>query len=252
MSPASPIVLEICANSLPSALEAQEGGADRVELCDNLLEGGTTPSYATLLKARELLHIQLYPIIRPRGGDFLYTDLEFEVMRSDIRMCKQIGCNGVVVGMLLQDGSLDIERLRILMEEAWPMGVTFHRAFDMCSHPEEVLESLIDLGVERILSSGQRRNALEGAPQLARWHQQAAGRIGIMAGSGVRVHNIATIRHQTGIEEFHSTAQKTLSSRMSYRNAEAQMSEGGKEYDIQQTDQDTVRHLRAAAEAPLD
>lgn len=247
MSDARPIVLEICANSLASALEAQLGGADRVELCDNLKEGGTTPSYATLVKARELLQLQLYPIIRPRGGDFLYSDLELEIMREDIRFAKQLGCDGVVIGLLKKDGSIDAAGTGRLVEEAWPLGVTFHRAFDLCRNPEESLETLIELGIERILSSGQRRTAQEGAEQLARWHQQAAGRIRIMAGSGVRPHNIADIRKRSGIEEFHSSAQRSIPSQMDYRNKEALMSEGGKEYEHLQTDREMVRALRTAA-----
>ena len=247
MSNTPPIVLEICANSLASALEAQLGGADRVELCDNLMEGGTTPSYATLLKARELLQLQLYPIIRPRGGDFLYSELEFEIMREDIRLAKRLGCDGVVIGLLNRDGSIDTARTGQLVEEAWPLGVTFHRAIDMCRNPEEALETLIELGVERILSSGQRRTAPEGIDQLARWHKQAAGRIRIMAGSGVRPHNIADIRKRSGLEEFHSSAQRSLPSRMDYRNPEALMSEGGSGYELQQTDREIVSALLTAA-----
>lgn len=248
MREVQPIVLEICANSLASALEAQLGGADRVELCDNLLEGGTTPSYATLLKARELLQLQLYPIIRPRGGDFLYSDPEFEIMREDIRLAKRLGCDGVVIGLLKKDGSIDAVRTGRLVEEAWPLGVTFHRAFDMCRNPEEGLETLIELGVERILSSGQRRTALEGAEQLARWHRQAGGRIRIMAGSGVRPNNIAEIRNRSGLEEFHSSAQLSIPSRMDFRNTEALMGESGKEYQHLQTDRELVQSLRTAAE----
>lgn len=212
------ITLEICAGSLHSALAAQEGGADRVELCDNLEEGGTTPGYGTLSRTRDLLHIRLYPIIRPRGGDFLYDDAEFEVMCRDIGICRQLGCNGVVIGMLTQDGGVDVKRTRLLAELAFPMGVTFHRAFDRSRDPFAALEDIIGTGCERILTSGQRPTAPEGAVLIARLVEKAGDRIAIMAGAGVREENIGELVKRTGAREYHSTAKTSRESRMTFFN----------------------------------
>src|SRR3954469_3636648 len=137
------IKLEICANSVASCIAAEQGGAHRIELCDNLLEGGTTPSYATIVLARQKVSIDLYPIIRPRGGDFLYDDLEFAIMEKDVALCKQLGCNGVVIGLLPADGKFDVERTKKLVDLAWPMGVPFHRAFDMTEDPLQALSDII-------------------------------------------------------------------------------------------------------------
>ncbi|PUZ24517.1 copper homeostasis protein [Chitinophaga costaii] len=245
-----PVVLEICANSLASAIAAQQGGAQRVELCDNLLEGGTTPSYATIAMAREQLHIELYPIIRPRGGDFLYDDLEFALMQKDIALCKQLGCNGVVIGLLTADGQVDKVRTKQLVSLAWPMGVTFHRAFDMTVNPIQAMEDIIDTGCERILTSGQRNTATEGAPLLATLVQQAAGRIIIMVGSGVRSHNIASLVTATGANEYHTTAKAYVESRMVYRNPQVSMGgiPGVPEYGIAITQASEVKKIRTEAQ----
>lgn len=238
------IILEICANSLTSALAAQEGGADRVELCDNMAEGGTTPSYGTILKARELLQLQLYPIIRPRGGDFLYNEEEFEVMYADLMMCKKLDCDGVVIGLLTADGNIDIERTNKLVEAAYPLGVTFHRAFDRCRSPFQALEDIIGCGCERILTSGQQPTAPEGAGLLSQLVQKAAGRIVIMPGSGVRPANIGQLVEQTNAAEYHSTAKAAFSGKMAYKNQLA-----AKESNvIPLTDAKIVRSLRAYAE----
>lgn len=238
------IILEICAGSVASALNAQEGGADRVELCASLPEGGTTPSYATIVKARELLTIQLYPIIRPRGGDFLYDDLEYELMCKDIGLCKQAGCDGVVIGILTPEGKVDKKRCRQLVELAWPLGVTFHRAFDRTANPFEALEDIISTGCERILTSGQRPTAPEGAELLAALVREADDRIAIMIGSGVRENNIAELVQKTGAREYHSTAQTTVDSKMEYRNPP--MNEE-KEFSMNITDAAIVRSLREKA-----
>ena len=168
--------MEVCANSVRSALAAQRGGAIRVELCDNLLEGGTTPSYAQIKVAKELLSIQVYPIIRPRGGDFLYDDLEFSLMKADITLCRSLKCDGVVFGILKADGSVDMERCAELIELAKPMKATFRRAFDMSHHLEIALENIIELGFERILTSGGVASALKGASVISKLIEQAAGR----------------------------------------------------------------------------
>lgn len=247
------ITLEICAASVASCIAAQEGGADRIELCDNLLEGGTTPGYATILTAREKVSIALYPIIRPRGGDFLYDETEFSIMKKDIQLCKQAGCDGVVIGLLTPAGKVDKERTRELVELAWPMGVTFHRAFDMTDDPFEALEDIISTGCERILTSGQRNTAPEGAALIAQLVNKAAGRISIMAGSGVREHNIAELVKTSGATEFHTTAKEYIDSHMVYRNPRVSMGgiPGVPEYGIAVTQAEQVKRIRQEAEAVL-
>jgi len=144
--------LEICADSVQSAIDAQKAGASRVELCDNLLEGGTTPSYGTITSARDNLEIGLHVLIRPRAGDFLYSDLEFQIMRRDIKICKECGTDGIVIGILKKEGTIDVERTAELVKLAHPMSVTFHRAFDMCINPEQGLEDIIASGADRVLT----------------------------------------------------------------------------------------------------
>jgi copper homeostasis protein len=243
------ITLEICAGSVASCIAAQEGGAQRIELCDNLLEGGTTPSYATIAVAREKVQLALYPIIRPRGGDFLYDALEFEVMQKDIALCKHLGCDGVVIGILTPDGRVDKDRCKTLVDLAWPMGVTFHRAFDMTANPSEALEDIISIGCERILSSGQRNTAVEGIPLLKTLVQQADGRIAIMAGSGVRSNNIGTLIKETGATEYHTSAKAYVESGMQYRNPQVSMGgiPGVPEYGISLTQAEEVAKILQVA-----
>ncbi len=210
--------LEICAFNLPSALIAQKAGADRIEFCASPEEGGVTSSPGLLRTARELLSIPLYPIIRPRGGDFQYGDEEFRVMLRDIEFCKQLGCDGVVIGMLLADGSIDKRRCTLLVEMAYPMGVTFHRAFDRTANPFEALEDIVSIGCERILTSGQRPVAAEGTDLINELVREANDRILIMPGSGVRSSNIDALTGKTGAVEFHTTARGRKASSMSFVN----------------------------------
>ena len=218
--------LEICAFNLPSALIAQQAGADRIELCAGPEEGGTTPSAGVIRTAREQLRIALYPIIRPRGGDFLFAEEEFRVMMRDIEFCKQVGCNGVVIGMLLADGSVDKARCARLVEAAYPLGVTFHRAFDWAANPFEAMEAIIQIGCERILTSGQRPTAEEGAPLIDQLIREADDRIVIMPGSGVRSANIAGLAEATGAAEFHSSARVLQASAMEFVNVSMKESQG--------------------------
>ena len=155
-------LIEVCAAHVQSAIAAQEGGAKRVELCDNLYEGGTTPGYAAIKVTREKLNIGINVMIRPRGSDFCYSDLEFEMMKEDIKVCKELGVDGVVFGILLPDGNVDIERTNILVELAKPMSITFHRAFDVTPDPFKALEDIIDLGIDRILTAGQKNTVPDG------------------------------------------------------------------------------------------
>jgi copper homeostasis protein len=216
--PPSPVLVEACVDSLESALAAEAGGARRVELCDNLAEGGTTPSAGAIEACCERLGIPVFVMIRPRGGDFLYSDAEFEVMRRDIGWAKRLGAHGVVFGLLRQDGSIDVERTRILVEESRPCAVTFHRAFDVCRDRSEALELLIDLGIERVLTSGQAPTALEGSATIAELVHLANGRIGVLPGGGVDEDNVGQIVATTAVREVHVRSTVCQPSPMRYRN----------------------------------
>ena len=210
--------IEIATSDFPSSKAAVDGGADRIELCDNLSEGGTTQSYGTIKLCREKLDVALFPIIRPRGGDFLYSADEYAIMTQDLRLCKQLGCEGVVIGLLNPDGSIDTVRTKKLVELAYPMEVTFHRAFDRCRDPFEALEQLIQIGCARILTSGQQPAAPDGADLIAQLVQKADDRIIIMPGSGVRKENIRALAEKTGAVEFHSSLRTKVEGGMQYRH----------------------------------
>ena len=204
-------------------MEAQKGGAYRVELCAGIPEGGTTPSYGEIAVAREMLSIKLNVIIRPRGGDFLYSDVEHQAMLRDIEMAKKLGVDGVVIGCLTRDGEIDIERNKELVDAAKGMSVTFHRAFDMCKDPFKSLEQIISLGCERILTSGQQPTAIEGVSLLKELVEKADNRIIIMPGSGVNEDNIDTLAKETNAKEFHFSAREPIDSKMIYRNPDLKM-----------------------------
>lgn len=210
--------LEVIGFTIEGCIKAQLAGASRIELCDNPGEGGTTPSYGFIKAARAHLSIELYPIIRPRGGDFLYSDAEFEIMKTDISICKELGCDGVVFGILNSDGRVDKKKCSQLIQLAYPMGVTFHRAFDRVANAAQALEDIIEIGCERILTSGLVPNALDGAGNIAALIKQAEGRIIIMPGSGVRSENILKIATATGAAEFHTSARVFTKSNMETNN----------------------------------
>ncbi len=210
--------LEVIGFTIESCLIAQAAGAHRIELCDNPSEGGTTPSYGFIKAAREKLTIELYPIIRPRGGDFLYSEAEFEIMKADVQLCKDLDCNGVVIGILLPNGTVDKERCKQLVDIAYPMGVSFHRAFDRTADPFKALEDIISIGCERILTSGQKPSVNEGMQLLVDLVQQANKRIIIMPGSGVRAENIVALANQTNALEFHTSARININSKMEFIN----------------------------------
>ncbi len=209
-------IIEIATSDFETTRSAVEGGADRIELCANLAEGGTTPSFGTIKQCRETFTVSLYPIIRPRGGDFLYTKEEFEVMLQDIKLCKQLGCDGLVIGLLNMDGSIDIARTARLIEIAYPLGVTFHRAFDRCKDPFTALEQLIEIGCERILTSGQQPSVVDGVDLVAELNRIADERIIIMPGSGVRKENIKMLAEKTGCTEFHSSLRGREKTKMDF------------------------------------
>ncbi|MFT3743756.1 MAG: copper homeostasis protein CutC [Pyrinomonadaceae bacterium] len=237
------MIVEICVDTVESAVAAQVGGAQRVELCDNLMEGGTTPSFGSIEVARELLDIKLHIIIRPRGGDFLYSDTEFEIMKRDIEAAKSLGVDGVVIGILRADGEIDVERTLELTELSRPMAVTFHRAFDVCVDPFRAIDQLAEIGVDRILTSGQEATAVEGLDMLADCVKHAAGRVSIMACGNLNERNITKVIAATGVSEVHFTAFGEVSSQMRHRNERVFM--GGTlrppEYSRSVTNADIVR-----------
>lgn len=237
--------LEICANSIASAIAAEQGGADRIELCTNLAEGGTTPSYGQIKWCVENLKVEVWPLIRPRGGDFLYSDAEFESILEDINNCKKIGCHGVVTGILNIDGTIDKLRCTKIIEAASPMPVAFHRAFDMSNDLSKALETIIELGFIRILTSGGKENAFSGANEIAKLISQANGRIEIMPGAGINADNIAEIAKTTRAKSFHTTAKSTVNSKMQFRNSTSKMGASNvDEFNYEQTDIKKVKVLK--------
>jgi copper homeostasis protein len=236
---------EICANSVSSCIAAQEGGADRVELCAGIPEGGTTPSYGMIRNARQNISIALNVIIRPRGGDFLYSEQEIQEMLYDINIAKELGADGLVFGCLNPDGSVDMDAMTRLMNAAGDTPVTFHRAFDHTNDPYKALEDIISLGCARILTSGCRPTALEGAGLLARLVEKAGDRIIIMPGCGVREGNIAEIARLSGAREFHFSAREPVESGMVFRNPEVAMGSEDDPYGYVVT---TARRVAATIE----
>jgi len=234
-------VLEIAANSLASALAAQEGGANRIELCAALEVGGLTPSYAQIALTRERVRIPVYVLIRPRTGDFVYGDCEFETMQRDIETCVSLGCEGVVLGALDENGAVDANRCRALIAAAGGLGVTFHRAFDMSRDPQTALEDIIALHCERVLTSVAQADAPAGAALIRMLVEKAAGRISVMPGAGVSAQNIASLRALTGAREFHASAKRELPSRMRAGNDLSGMTPGEVRSEAEQ-----VRALVAA------
>ncbi|PLK46304.1 copper homeostasis protein CutC [Emticicia sp. TH156] len=232
-------MLEICCFSLESCLTAQKAGAYRVELCGGMFEGGTTPSAGLIKLARQHLSIKLYVMIRPRGGDFYYSDTEFEVMKADIQTAKELGADGVVFGILNPDGTVDAIRTKELVELAQPMKVTFHRAFDVSVEPFEALEAVIETGCERILTSGQKNTAIDGIGLLKQLAEKAANRIEIMAGSGVSAQNAALLL-EAGVHALHMTGKGIVNSRMEYRKADVSMASAAltNEFEIYEADFD--------------
>jgi copper homeostasis protein len=239
------MLYEVCIDSVEGALAAQNVGAQRVELCANLVEGGTTPSLGMIELTRQRVSIDVNVIVRPRGGDFCYSELEFEVMLRDVQTARAAGANGVVIGLLLPDGSVDRERTKRLIEAARPMSVTFHRAFDMCRVLEESLETLVDLGVNRLLTSCQKKSAIEGADCIARLVSQAGERIIIMAGGGVTAENLPALAAVTGIKECHFSARRAIDSSMNHRNPDCFMGKAylPNEYTRQVPDEAMMRQI---------
>ena len=240
-------VIEIATTDFTTTRSAVEGGADRIELCAALSEGGTTPSYGTIKQCRQAFSVPLFPIIRPRSGDFLYDEEEFKIMLDEVKLCKQLGCDGVVIGLLQADGSIDVKRSAKLVDAAYPLEVTFHRAFDRCRDPFEALEQLIKIGCQRILTSGQQPAAPQGMDLIAQLVKAADDRILIMPGSGVRKENIKEIARKTGAVEFHSSLRDQSRTQMNFIHLAFETSE--ESYINPFIDSREVKSLRKALEA---
>jgi len=239
-------ILEIACDSIQSALNAEQGGADRIELCENLAQGGVTPSAAKMKLAKAKLSIPVFVLIRPRKGDFLYSDLEFKTMIENTQIVKELGADGIVSGALQANGALDLQQMKRLVNAANPLPFTCHRAFDMCSNPILALEQLIDLGVARILTSGQRSSAIEGKNNIEKFVQLANGRIKIMAGAGIRPHNITELLSVDGLSEFHSSAKQVVQSKMQYFGEATMGSEDlTKEFEWEEVSVEQVQQLKS-------
>jgi copper homeostasis protein len=239
--------MEVCVDSIASAEAAERGGATRIELCTALFEGGLTPSYGLIQCVRSRCKLPIFVMIRPRSGDFCYSEEEFEVMKTDIELCKTLKVEGVVFGILKPDASVDTTRMKELIELARPLQVTFHRAFDMTSQPLQALEDLISLGVERILTSGLDSSCLEGLPMLQQLVRVANRRITIVPGGGITERNLKRILEGSGASDFHVSARTVINSSMHFRNTNCFM--GGvlrpAEFSITVTDEERVRQLAA-------
>lgn len=239
-------------DSVESAVIAQEGGADRLEVCANLVIGGTTPGVSQFKQIRKACHIDLNVLIRPRSGDFLYTDAEFQMIAEDIQMFRELGADGIVVGCLNADGSLDLDRMRELRQRAGNLQMTLHRAFDVCRDPYQVLEDAVSTGINTILTSGQAASCLEGIPVLKRLIMQADGRIEILVGSGVNAEIIGQLMEEIHAVSFHMSGKEIINSGMIFRNQQVHMGVPGfGEFDIFRTNKDQIQMARQEIDKKL-
>ncbi|ACO32381.1 MAG TPA: copper homeostasis protein CutC [Acidobacterium sp.] len=242
------MVLEVCVDSVASAVAAERGGAQRIELCSDLLEGGITPGPGLLALVRERLKIDVYVMARPRGGDFCYDDDEFLVMQREIEQLRRLGADGIVLGVLNEHARVDVERTRRLVEQARPLPVTFHRAIDMTPDPVAAVGDVIRTGAERVLSSGGARSAAKGSATLRALQSAAGGQIAVMAGGGLMPENVRELAHQTGVTEFHASLRRTVPSRVAFHRPGVTMGEvgGNREYLRYVTLEEDVRAMMEA------
>ncbi|WP_017415364.1 copper homeostasis protein CutC [Clostridium tunisiense] len=238
------MILEVCVDSYTSMITAKKAGADRIELCSALNIGGLTPSYGLMKKAKELKDIEVFVMIRPRSGDFLYDDNEIETMKSDIILAKEMGFQGIVTGILLSDGKIDIVRMKELVKIAHPLKVVLHRAFDDAKDPIEDVPKLIEMGICRILTSGQRKNALEGANYIGEIQKNFGGFITIMPGCGVNANNLEEIYKLTGCTNFHLSGKVNVGSKMEYRECTKRMNTANSEFIIERADYRLIKRAR--------
>jgi len=233
-------IFEVCAFNIQSAINAEKAGAARVELCDNPVEGGTTPSYGTVIETRERINIDLYPIIRPRAGNYYYDEEEYAIIKRDILICRDLGCDGISVGAQKVTGDIDTEMLKRIVEWAGPMGVTCNRAFDCAPDPFKALEDIIGCGCERILTSGLKSAAPDAGKLLGELVQAAGDRIIIMPGAGIKSTNIKKLVIESNAKEYHGSARKVASNPVTFLNKE--VSDYGNVYI---TDEQEVRDIIA-------
>jgi copper homeostasis protein len=245
------MTVEIVVYNIESALKAQEGGADRIELCENPGEGGTTPSYGTIELVRQNLNIDVFVMIRPRGGDFHYSNYEFHAMKRDISQCQKLSVDGLVFGMLNPDGTIDKKRCKELIDKCRPLKVTCHRAFDMTRDPFEALEDCIEVGFDRILTAGQQAQAVKGADLIGELIKRANGRIAIMPGSGVNENTVEEIIKRSGAQEIHFSATSSRESAMQFRNPQiaGMGSDEGSEFKLRTVDPQRIKAIRKLAES---
>jgi copper homeostasis protein len=243
------MTIEIVVYNIESALKAQEGGADRIELCDNPGDGGTTPSYGTIELVRQNVSLDVYVMIRPRGGDFVYSSYEFHSMKRDISQCQKLSVDGIVFGILNSDGTIDKKRCRELIGQARPLKVTCHRAFDMTRDPFEALEDCIEVGFDRILTSGQRADASDGAELIGELIKKSDGRIAVMPGSGVNENTVENIVTVSKAKELHFSATAFRDSPMTYKNSRiaGMGSDEGSEFKLRVVDPSRIREVRKLA-----
>ncbi|WP_425448268.1 copper homeostasis protein CutC [Dethiothermospora halolimnae] len=238
------MILEVCVDSYTSMSIAKDAGADRIELCSALNIGGLTPSYGLMKQAKEIEDIEVFVMIRPRSGDFLYDDNEFEAMKNDIKLAKKMEFDGIVTGILLRDGKIDIQRMRKLVEIANPLKVVLHRAFDNAKNPVEDIPKLIEMGICRILTSGQRSNALKGAHYIGKLQEKFGEFITIMPGCGVKAKNIERIHKITKCTQYHLSGRIDIGSKMEYREGIERMDTPESEFIVEQADYDLIKKAR--------
>ncbi|MBW5392236.1 copper homeostasis protein CutC [Brachyspira pilosicoli] len=239
--------IEICVDSVESCINAEKGGADRLELCGNMFEGGTTPSYGVLQLAREMVSKPIYAMVRPRGGDFCYNDIEFEIMKREIKLMKELKIDGIVFGILTKEGKVDKERCSKLLDLWGTNKATFHRAIDVSSNLNEACEDIISLGFERILTSGGEANVMSGIIKLKELVEKYNDKIIIMPGSGINERNIEYINDTVKANEYHMTANKTVESVMQYRNENVFMGASLRppEFSVKYTDENKVKNIKS-------
>ena len=241
------IKIEICVDSVESCINAEKGGADRLELCGNMFEGGTTPSYGVLELAREKVSKPIYAMVRPRGGDFCYDDIEFEIMKKEIKLMKELKIDGIVFGILTKEGKVDKERCSQLLDLWGSSKATFHRAIDVSCNLNEACEDIISLGFERILTSGGEANVMSGIIKLKELVEKYNDKIIIMPGSGINERNIEYIKGTVKANEYHMTANKTVNSVMEYKNENVFMGAALRppEFSVKYTDENKVKNIKS-------
>lgn len=239
--------IEICVDSVESCINAEKGGADRLELCGNMFEGGTSASYGVLQLAREMVSKPIYAMVRPRGGDFCYNDIEFEIMKREIKLMKELKIDGIVFGILTKEGKVDKERCSKLLDLWGTNKATFHRAIDVSSNLNEACEDIISLGFERILTSGGEANVMSGIIKLKELVEKYNDKIIIMPGSGINERNIEYINDTVKANEYHMTANKTVESVMQYRNENVFMGASLRlpEFSVKYTDENKVKNIKS-------